>query len=43
MLGTQRSSEWEAADNVWLVCNFVNPLFRVEEERGVTPMEMEVK
>lgn len=42
MPGTQRSSESEAADNMWPVCNFVNTLFRVEE-RGVTPMEMEVK
>lgn len=27
---------------MWLVCDFVNTLCRVEEERGVTPVEMEV-
>lgn len=43
MPGTQRSSEGEAADNVWIVCNFVNALFKVEEEREVTPVEKEVK
>lgn len=42
MPGTQRGPECEADDNVWPVCNSVNILFRVEE-RGVTPMEMEVK
>lgn len=43
MPGTPRSSEGEAADDVWLVCDFVNTLFRVEEERGVTPAEKDVK
>lgn len=43
MPGTQRSFEGEAADNVWIVCNFVKALFKVEEEREVTPVEKEVK
>lgn len=43
MPGTPRSSEGEAADDVWLVCDFVNTLFRVEEERGVAPAGKDVK